>query len=81
MLNHINAKIFDLCIKASDIVAQTASQCFDISVWQFLAAFQIGGRIDIYPDDLVTDPELLFKQASTRGVTILRLFRHICTAH
>src|SRR5205814_4215347 len=38
MLNHIFAKISALNLTEADLVAQTASQCFDISVWQFLAA-------------------------------------------
>src|SRR5262249_1796430 len=36
MVNHLYAKIEDLHLTAQDVVAQTASQCFDISVWQFL---------------------------------------------
>src|SRR5205807_294197 len=35
MLNHIWAKIDAMHLKKTDIIAQTASQCFDISVWQF----------------------------------------------
>ena len=36
MLNHLYAKINDLRLTETDSVAQTASQCFDISVWQML---------------------------------------------
>ncbi len=42
MLNHLDAKIRDLGLTAADSVAQTASQCFDISVWQFLVALGDG---------------------------------------
>jgi hypothetical protein len=38
LLNHLLAKIAALGLRAGDVVAQTASQCFDISVWQMLAA-------------------------------------------
>src|SRR5438270_3420346 len=44
MLNHLFAKIDDLRIGEWDVVAQTASQCFDISLWQLLAAVLVGGR-------------------------------------
>ena len=37
MLNHLHAKVLDLGLTPGDVVAQTASQCFDISVWQFLS--------------------------------------------
>ena len=35
MLNHLAAKAHDLGLGPQDVIAQTASQCFDISVWQF----------------------------------------------
>ena len=36
MLNHLYAKIEDLQIGAGQVVAQTAPQCFDISLWQLV---------------------------------------------
>src|SRR5216117_2693036 len=44
MLNHIVAKIDDLKIAEGDVVAQTAPQCFDISLWQLVSALLAGGR-------------------------------------
>ncbi|HYG09797.1 MAG TPA: condensation domain-containing protein, partial [Pyrinomonadaceae bacterium] len=44
MVNHLFAKIRDLQLTGADIVGQTASQAFDISVWQFLVALLVGGR-------------------------------------
>jgi non-ribosomal peptide synthetase component F len=44
MLNHLFAKIDDLGIGPGTVVAQTAPQCFDISLWQLLAALLVGGR-------------------------------------
>ncbi|TLZ31673.1 MAG: non-ribosomal peptide synthetase, partial [Gammaproteobacteria bacterium] len=41
-LNHLFAKIDDLRIGEGDVVAQTAPQCFDISLWQLLAALLVG---------------------------------------
>ena len=44
MLNHLYAKIDDLEIGAGQVVAQTAPQCFDISMWQLVSALLAGGR-------------------------------------
>src|SRR5262249_55177451 len=54
-----------------DRIAQTASQCFDISVWQFLAALLVGGRVVVYADEVAYDPRLLLERAERDGVTIL----------
>jgi len=51
-------------------VAQTASQCFDISVWQFLAALLVGGRVQIYPDAVAHDAVQLLQQVEQQ-VSIL----------
>ncbi|HSK78483.1 MAG TPA: amino acid adenylation domain-containing protein, partial [Thermoanaerobaculia bacterium] len=73
MANHIQAKIADLHLTASDIVAQTASQSFDIHVWQCLAALAVGGRVRIFPDEVVRDPVLLAEAVEREGVTILEM--------
>src|SRR2546425_5515696 len=44
MLNHLCAKIHDLSIGEGQVVAQTAPQCFDISLWQLVSALLVGGR-------------------------------------
>ncbi|MYX98591.1 amino acid adenylation domain-containing protein [Streptomyces sp. SID486] len=43
MLNHLYAKVDDLELRTGDTVTQTASQCFDISLWQLLAPLLVGG--------------------------------------
>src|SRR5205807_3993827 len=50
MLNHLYAKIEDLEIGAGQVVAQTAPQCFDISMWQLVSALLVGGRTLIVED-------------------------------
>ena len=70
MLNHLFLKLSDLAITEADVVAQTASQCFDISVWQFLAALLVGGRVHIYPDAIAFDPLHLPREMRHHGVTI-----------
>jgi len=71
MLNHILAKIEDLGMTARDTLVQNASQCFDISVWQFLSPLLIGGRVRIVDDETAHDPELLLEQC--RDVSILEV--------
>jgi len=71
MINHLYAKIRDLDITGRDIVAQTASQCFDISVWQFLSALLVGGCVEIYPEEVARDPNRLISEVERCGVTIL----------
>jgi amino acid adenylation domain-containing protein len=70
MLNHLYAKIQDLGLTADDVVAQTASQSFDISVWQFLAPLLAGGRIHIFDDRIAHDALQLLPQVDEQGITI-----------
>ncbi|WP_405960046.1 amino acid adenylation domain-containing protein [Streptomyces sp. NBC_00024] len=57
MLNHLHAKLDDLDIGEGDVVAQTAPQCFDISLWQLLAAPLVGGRTLLVEQEVVLDVE------------------------
>ncbi|MFI1534803.1 amino acid adenylation domain-containing protein [Streptomyces anandii] len=57
MLNHLYAKIDDLGIGPERVVAQTAPQCFDISLWQLLAPLLVGGRTLLVEQDAITDVE------------------------
>ncbi|CUS36977.1 putative Multi-domain non-ribosomal peptide synthetase [Candidatus Nitrospira nitrosa] len=71
MLNHLWGKLQTLELTADDVIAQTASQCFDISIWQFLAPLLCGGRVCIVPDDIAHDPGRLLHHVEAAGVTIL----------
>ncbi|MFL6253473.1 MAG: amino acid adenylation domain-containing protein, partial [Pyrinomonadaceae bacterium] len=71
MLNHLLAKISDLELGAADVVAQTASQAFDISVWQFLAALLVGGRVEVFVEEEAHDPARLLDGVEQQGVTVL----------
>jgi amino acid adenylation domain-containing protein/non-ribosomal peptide synthase protein (TIGR01720 family) len=73
MLNHLRAKIEELELTREDSVAQTASQCFDISVWQFLAALLVGARVTIIEDQAIRDPRELLDLVTTRFVTIIEM--------
>jgi amino acid adenylation domain-containing protein/thioester reductase-like protein len=71
MLNHLHAKLSVLGLTDQDIVAQTASQCFDISVWQFFAALLVGGRVHVFDDEVARDPALLLEEVDNHQITIL----------
>ncbi|WP_437576665.1 amino acid adenylation domain-containing protein [Sorangium sp. So ce887] len=73
MLNNVWGKIPALELGASDVIGQTASQCFDISVWQLLTALLCGGRVHIVPDEIVGDPRRLLEEAEAQGITVLEL--------
>jgi len=70
MINHLYAKLADLNLSETDLVAQTANQCFDISVWQFLAALLVGGRVHIVQDGVARDPKLLLELLGRESITV-----------
>jgi len=49
------AKIEDLEIGEGDVVAQTAPQCFDISLWQLMSALLVGGRTLLVEQEIILD--------------------------
>ena len=53
MLNHVLAMARRVGNDARSAVAQTASHCSDISVWQCFAALASGGTTVIYPDAVI----------------------------
>src|SRR5262245_22292880 len=55
LLNHVFAKIDDLNIGEEIVVAQTAPQCFDISLWQLISALLVGGRTLIVEQETILD--------------------------
>ena len=70
MINNMLSKIAPLGLTENDVIAQTASQCFDISVWQFLMAVIVGGRVSIFTDNVVRDPQKLLQQLAAHEVTV-----------
>ncbi len=71
MFNNAITKVPTLNLTSADVIAQTASQCFDISVWQFLTALAIGARIEIFPDEISQDPQRLLNGIAACGVSVL----------
>lgn len=73
MLNHLFAKRTFLQMNASTCIIQNASQSFDISVWQFLAALLCGGSVIIYQQELVTDPAEMLVRLEDDKPSVLEL--------
>jgi amino acid adenylation domain-containing protein len=73
MLNHLYIKIDELSLTEYDRVAQTASHCFDISVWQIFASLLCGGQVHILPDEIAHDPENLAAVVEREGLTVLEV--------
>lgn len=71
MLNNQLSKVPYLQLDEHDVIAQTASQSFDISVWQFLAAPLFGGRVEILPNIVARDPLALLQHIGATEVTVL----------
>lgn len=80
MLNHIYANVDFLSITSSDVIAQTASPCFDISVWQFLAAPLLGGITFIIDREQIVDPLRLFEILQEGKITILEVVPSLMSA-
>src|SRR5881296_3317235 len=73
MLNHIRAKIDDLGIGEGQVVAQTAPQCFDISLWQLVAALLVGGRTLIVEQETILDAERFVDKVVEGRVAVLQV--------
>jgi amino acid adenylation domain-containing protein len=73
MVNHMFAKIDDLGIVAGQVVAQTAPQCFDISLWQLVSALLVGGRTLIIEQDVILDVERFVDTIIEGQVAVLQV--------
>ncbi|MER7660170.1 amino acid adenylation domain-containing protein [Streptomyces sp. NPDC096193] len=73
MLNHLYAKIDDLGIDEGQVVAQTAPQCFDISLWQLLASLLTGGRTLLVGQEAVLDARQFLDTIVDGRVAVLQV--------
>ncbi|TDF77388.1 non-ribosomal peptide synthetase [Pseudomonas sp. H9] len=71
MLNNQLSKVPYLQLSEQDVIAQTASQSFDISVWQFLAAPLFAAQVVIVPNAIAHDPQGLLEHVQACGITVL----------
>lgn len=68
--NHLAAKIDALTLTRTDCIAETASHCFDISLWQLLAGLCVGASIAIIDDATLKSPVSLLRAIEGYGVTV-----------
>ena len=73
MLNHVYAKIDDLRIAEGLVVAQTAPQSFDISLWQLISALLVGGRTVLIEQDAILDVHRFVDTIVSNGVAVLQV--------
>ncbi len=71
MLGNQLSKIPYFGLNEHDVIAQTASQSFDISVWQLLTAGLCGATVDIVPQVIAQDPEALLLHVARHRITLL----------
>lgn len=72
MVNHLWAKIEDLEISSEDVLAQTASHGFDLSVWQYLAAGLVGAHVCVLSRDEVAYVPALLDALGPRRISVLQ---------
>ncbi|MGW1052854.1 amino acid adenylation domain-containing protein [Streptomyces sp. NPDC002521] len=73
MLNHLLAKVDTFEIGPDTVVAQTASQCFDISLWQALAPLITGGSTVIIDPEVMLDVPAFFELLAAENVGVLQV--------
>lgn len=73
MLNHLYAKIDDLEIGEGQVVAQTAPQCFDISLWQLVSALLVGGQTLLVEQAAVLDVQRFVDKIVDGRVAVLQV--------
>src|SRR5256714_6050944 len=73
LLNHLCAKIDDLRIGEGDTVAQTAPQCFDISLWQLVSALLVGGRTLLIEQETILDAKRFIDKIVEGRVNVVQV--------
>jgi amino acid adenylation domain-containing protein len=73
MLNHIYAKIDDLEIGEGQVVAQTAPQCFDISLWQLVSGLLVGARTLLIEQEVILDVRRFLDTIAAHRVAVLQV--------
>ncbi|MFJ2231454.1 non-ribosomal peptide synthetase [Streptomyces halstedii] len=73
MLNHLLAKIEDVELGPGQTVAQTAPQCFDISLWQLVSGLLVGARTLIIGQKAILDVRRYVDTVVEGGVEVLQV--------
>jgi amino acid adenylation domain-containing protein len=73
MLNHLFMKLDDMRLDVGDVVTQTASQCFDISLWQLMAPLLAGGATAIVDTDVQLDVSRFVDLLTAGGIQVIQV--------
>lgn len=73
MVNHCYEMIKYFELDKDTVMAQTASSCFDISVWQLITPLLIGGRIVVYSKELQLNLKDFLKFVDRDNISIAEL--------
>lgn len=73
LINHLFAKIDDLQIGEDSVVAQIAPQCFDISMWQLVAALLVGGQTQLIKQEVILDSKRFIDKIVATRVNVLQV--------
>ncbi|AGZ41976.1 non-ribosomal peptide synthetase [Actinoplanes friuliensis] len=75
MLNHLLMKLEDMGMtgREGEVVTQTASQCFDISLWQFAAPLMAGGSVRIVDTDVLLSVGGFLDELVGNNVTVAQI--------
>src|SRR3989449_188710 len=73
LLNHLLAKVEDLKIGEGTVVAQTAPQCFDISLWQLISALLVGGRTLLIEQETILDAKRFIDKIVAARVNVVQV--------
>src|SRR5207247_8686125 len=73
LINHLFAKIDALKIGEGTVVAQTAPQCFDISLWQLISALLVGGRTLIIEQETILDARRFIEKILAARVNVVQV--------
>ncbi|RST08714.1 non-ribosomal peptide synthetase adenylation domain protein [Streptomyces sp. WAC07149] len=73
MVNHLWAKIIDLGLGDTDVIAFSAPLTFDIAIWQMLVPLMTGSSLAILDDGHMSFPRRLAGELRARRVTVLEL--------
>nr|WP_194847834.1 non-ribosomal peptide synthetase [Candidatus Neptunochlamydia vexilliferae] len=72
MINHLYIKVKDMGMTSDDRVAETATQSFDVSVWQFVSALMVGGTTVVFRGMAAWEPQGLLELMEKEKVTIFQ---------
>lgn len=73
MLNHLFMKVEDMGLRPGETVTQTASQTFDISLWQLIAPLLVGGTTEIIDSQVQLDIDPFLDRLAAGGIQVVQL--------